>query len=142
MRPFDLSRGPLMRASLLRLADDQSLVLLTLHHIISDGWSMSVLFREIGLLYAAFSAGQRPNLPDLPMQYADYARWQREWLQGETLQAQLAYWREHLAGAPAVLELPTDRPRPVVQSFKGASQAVSLPASLHRRLLDLSHREG
>jgi amino acid adenylation domain-containing protein len=142
MRPFDLARGPLMRVSLLRLADDQSLVLLALHHIISDGWSMSILFREIGLLYAAFSAGQRPNLPDLPMQYADYAQWQREWLQGETLQAQLAYWREHLAGAPAVLELPTDRPRPVVQSFKGASQAVSLPASLHRRLLELSHREG
>jgi amino acid adenylation domain-containing protein len=141
-RPFDLERGPLMRASLLRITDDQSFVLLTLHHIITDGWSMGIFFREVAQLYAAYSAGQTPALPALPMQYADYARWQREWLQGETLQAQLDYWRQHLAGAPAVLELPTDRPRPVAQTFQGASQAISLPPALHRRLLELSHREG
>ncbi|HET8799187.1 MAG TPA: condensation domain-containing protein, partial [Thermoanaerobaculia bacterium] len=141
-RPFDLARGPLMRTALVRIADDHSFVLLTLHHIITDGWSMAIFFREIGQLYAAYAAGQTPSLPELPLQYADYARWQRELLQGETLEKHLDYWRGHLEGAPAVLELPTDRPRPVAQSFQGASQIVALPPSLHRRLLDLSHREG
>ncbi|HVS01124.1 MAG TPA: condensation domain-containing protein, partial [Thermoanaerobaculia bacterium] len=121
-RPFDLTRGPLLRALLLRRSADEHVLLFTMHHAVSDGWSIGVLTREVAALYEAFAAGRPSPLPELPLQFADYAVWQRQWLQGETLEEQLAWWRHQLAGAPAVLELPTDRPRPVVQSFVGATR--------------------
>ena len=106
---FDLTVGPLLRARLLRLAAEEHILLLTMHHIISDGWSLGVLVREVGALYRAFSEGSASPLPALPIQYADYAVWQREQLTTELLAEQLGYWRKQLAGAPAVLELPTDQ---------------------------------
>src|SRR6185369_1888089 len=118
-QPFDLRRGPLLRLRLMRLDARDHVLLMTMHHIISDGWSMGVLLREVGSLYAAFAAGRPSPLPELPLQYADFAVWQRGWLQGATLEAQLAFWREELAGAPVVLDLPTDRPRPAVQTSRG-----------------------
>ncbi len=111
-RPFDLARGPLLRAVFLRLAPAEHALLLTMHHIVSDGWSMGVLVREISALYGAARAGSPSPLPELPIQYADFAVWQRGWLRGEVLERQLAYWREKLAGVPATLDLPTDRPLP------------------------------
>ena len=113
-----------------------------MHHIVSDGWSMGVLVREVAALYSAFSTGQPVPLEELPIQYADYAVWQREWLRGEVLERQLSYWREQLAGAPAVLELPSDHPRPAVQSFRGSFEPVMVPAEVTTRLKELSRREG
>ncbi|MDF0607194.1 condensation domain-containing protein, partial [Neisseriaceae bacterium TC5R-5] len=104
---FDLAQGPLIRGQLLRLSEAEHILLLTQHHIISDGWSMGVFVQELSTLYQAFSEAKVDPLPALPIQYADYALWQRNWLQGEVLQQQLSYWREHLSGAPALLELPT-----------------------------------
>jgi non-ribosomal peptide synthetase component F len=142
VQPFDLSRGPLLRAALLRLGPERHVILFTLHHIISDGWSMGVLAQEMGILYEAF-ANRRPSpLPDLPIQYADFAYWQRQWLKGEMLAAQLSYWRRHLGGAPASLELPTDRPRSAVQTFRGAHQPLALSETLYHSLKELSRREG
>ncbi|HEX8189045.1 MAG TPA: condensation domain-containing protein, partial [Pyrinomonadaceae bacterium] len=140
-RGFDLSRGPLFRLTLLRLAPDEHVLLLVLHHIISDGWSMGVLVSELGALYDAFSRGAESPLEELPIQYADYAAWQREHLTGETLEAQLAYWRERLQGAP-VLELPTDRPRPAAQSFRGATHTSVLSEELTGELRRVSRAEG
>ena len=140
--PFDLERGPLFRTSLLKLGEEEHVLLLTMHHIVSDGWSMGVLMRELETLYNAFHNDQPSPLPELPIQYADYAVWQREWLQGETLQRQIAYWKEHLGGAPALLELPADRPRPPVQSFRGAVQRAGLTAALTQGLKGLGQREG
>ncbi|HSU13619.1 non-ribosomal peptide synthetase, partial [Longimicrobium sp.] len=136
-RPFDLERGPLLRATLVRLADEEHVLLLCMHHIISDGWSMGVLFRELFTLYESASP-----LPPLAVQYADFAVWQRGWLQGEVLRRQLAWWRERLGGAPPVLELPTDRPRPAVASSRGASHGFRLPADVTRGLRSLARREG
>ena len=127
-QPFDLEAGPLLRAQLLRLAAEEHLLLLNLHHIASDGWSMGVLLRELSSVYTAFVSGHAPDLPELPIQYADYAVWQREWLQGEVLEEQLAYWKEKLADL-SPLELPTDRPRPPVPSNQGAHLTLDLPAS-------------
>ncbi len=110
-KPFDLARGPLLRATLLRFADAEHVLLLTMHHIVSDGWSMGVLFEELSALYSTFAAGRPSALPELPVQYADYAAWQREWLQGDVLEEQLAFWRRQLADLPSV-DLPSDRPRP------------------------------
>src|SRR5262249_14565056 len=110
-RPFDLARGPLLRGSLLRLGPADHVALVTMHHIVSDGWSMGLLVREVTALYAAFAAGRRSPLPALSVQYADYAAWQRSWLLGEALEGEIAYWRGQLGGLPPVLELPTDRPR-------------------------------
>ncbi|MFL5538401.1 MAG: condensation domain-containing protein, partial [Longimicrobiaceae bacterium] len=121
MRPFDLTAGPLFRAALLRLGAEDHVLLLSMHHIVSDGWSMGVLSREVSALYAAYREGRESPLPELAVQYADYAAWQREHLRGEMLERQLSYWRERLAGAPELLELPTDHPRPAVQTFRGAS---------------------
>ena len=118
-RPFNLSQVPMLRAQVLRLGAEEHVVLLTMHHIVSDGWSMNILLREMTILYDAYSHGRPSPLPELPIQYADYAMWQREWLVGEVLEKELGYWREQLGGAPAILELPTDRPRPPVQSFHG-----------------------
>jgi NRPS condensation-like uncharacterized protein len=113
---FDLAHGPLIRGQLLQLAEDEHVLLITQHHIISDGWSLGVVVREVSALYTAFSQSQPDPLPALALQYADYAVWQRVWLQDEGLEQQLGFWKEQLGGAPALLELPTDRPRPAVQS--------------------------
>ena len=141
-RLFDLARGPLVRAGLLRLGEEEHVLLVTMHHIISDGWSTGVFVRELTALYEAFSAGEGSPLAELPFQYADYAVWQRRWLTGDELERQLSYWRQQLAGAPAVLELPTDRPRPPVQSYRGAKQRVALPKGVAEGLKGLSQQEG
>ncbi|HEY0015717.1 MAG TPA: amino acid adenylation domain-containing protein, partial [Longimicrobium sp.] len=141
-RPFDLSAGPLFRASLLRLAGGEHVLLLCMHHVVSDGWSLGVLFRELSILYGASVKGAGAPLPELAVQYADYAAWQRRHLQGEVLDRQLAYWKRRLAGAPSLLELPTDHPRPAVQTFRGAAEPVRLPAELLERLQALGRREG
>jgi hypothetical protein len=126
----------------LRLSEEDQVLLVTMHHIVSDGWSMGVLVKEVAALYSAFSTGQAAALEELPIQYADYAVWQREWLVGEVLERQLSYWREQLAGAAAVLELPSDHPRPAVQSFRGSYEPVLVGAELTARLKELSRREG
>jgi amino acid adenylation domain-containing protein/non-ribosomal peptide synthase protein (TIGR01720 family) len=141
-RPFDLARGPLMRATLLRLREERHIGLFTLHHIVADGWSMGVLVRELGELYSSLAQGRPPALPALPVQYADFAAWQRQWLRGEALEAQLAYWRECLEGAPGVLELPLDRPRPAAQSTRGATVHARIPEELSRRLAVLARQRG
>ena len=141
-RAFDLASGPLLRVKLLQLASDEQVVLLTMHHIISDGWSMGVLVKEVGTLYSFYSGGAVSPLAELGVQYADYAVWQREWLQGETLEQQVNYWREQLAGAPPVLELPTDRRRAEVRSQRGEQQSVVLSAELTRELQKLSRAQG
>ncbi|HWS88663.1 MAG TPA: amino acid adenylation domain-containing protein, partial [Pyrinomonadaceae bacterium] len=141
-RPFDLSAGPLLRAALVRLGEDEHVALFTMHHIVSDGWSLGVLVKELVALYAAYLEGRPSPLPELKVQYADYAVWQRGWLQGEVLEQQVGYWREQLAGAPAVLELPTDKPRPAVQTHRGTQDAFTLSAELTKRLQELSRREG
>jgi amino acid adenylation domain-containing protein len=140
-QPFDLARGPLLRATLLQLGPADNLLLITMHHIVSDGWSLSVLGRELWECYTADLAGRPPALDTLPIQYADYAVWQRDWLQGEALERQLEYWRAALADLP-VLELPTDRPRPVVQTFTGAAEPLTVPASVTSQLKALGQREG
>ena len=141
-RPFDLERGPLLRLLLVRLGSREHLLLMTLHHIVADGWSMGVLLREVGELWGALAGGLPARLPELPVQYADFAVWQRSWLQGEILEAQLASWRDRLAGAPRVLDLPTDRPRPAQQTFRGAVQSVSVPPPLAARLHAICRQEG
>jgi amino acid adenylation domain-containing protein len=141
-RPFDLEWGPLLRAALLRRASSEHLLLLDLHHIISDGWSLGVLFRELSVLYGAFRGGEGSPLSELPLQFIDFAAWQRDWLQGAVLEEQLGYWRERLAGSPPALELPTDRLRPAVQTHRGVYLRHDLPRELAERLRSLSHREG
>jgi aspartate racemase len=141
-RVFDLTQGPLLRTSLLRLAEDEHVLLLNMHHIISDGWSMGVFLRELAALYEACSTGKPASLSELPIQYADFAVWQREWLQGEVLDAQLAHWKRLLGDSPAVLELPTDHPRPATQTFRGARQPVVLPRHVSEGFKALSRHEG
>ncbi|WP_429261985.1 amino acid adenylation domain-containing protein [Paraburkholderia atlantica] len=140
--PFDLARGPLVRGRLVRMSDEEHVFLLTQHHIISDGWSMGVLVRELGSLYRAFVAGQGDPLPPLAVQYPDYAAWQRQWLSGERLQKQAQYWREALSGVPSMLALPTDRARPAQQSFAGASVPVVIDVDLTRDLKRRSRQHG
>jgi amino acid adenylation domain-containing protein len=140
-RPFDLSRGPLLRAALLRLGPEEHVLLLTMHHVVSDGWSTGVLVGEFMALYKAFAAGRPSPLHELTVQYADFAHWQRRWLQGEVLERQLAHWRKQLEGAASVLDLPTDYPRPAVESHRGASESITLSAELSRALRALSRRE-
>jgi amino acid adenylation domain-containing protein len=140
-RPFDLPRGPLLRSAWLRLGAENSLLVLSLHHIITDGWSLTVLFEELSALYAAFAAGAPSPLPELPVQYVDYSVWQRQWLQGEILERQLAEWRDRLAGV-ATLELPTDRPRPARQTFRGAVQTHRLPDALAEAVRRFDRRSG
>ncbi|MCP3468521.1 condensation domain-containing protein [Bradyrhizobium sp. CCGUVB23] len=140
--PFALARGPLIRGRLIRLSDEEHVFLLTQHHIVSDGWSLGVLARELSQLYRAFEAGQDDPLPPLAIQYPDYAAWQRQWLSGERLSNQAQYWRNTLSGAPARLALPTDRPRPAQQSFAGASVPVVIDADLTRGLRRLSRQHG
>ncbi|MFP2903105.1 condensation domain-containing protein, partial [Corallococcus sp. 4LFB] len=142
LRAFDLSQGPLFRATLLRLSETEHVLVLVMHHIVSDGWSMDVLVREVAALYGAYVEGRESPLPELPVQYADYAAWQRGWLQGEVLEGQLAWWRQQLEGAPHALELPTDRPRPAVQRFHGANASLLLPKALGEALSTLGRQEG
>ncbi len=141
-RSFELQWGPLLRALVVRTAEEEHLVVLTIHHIVSDGWSMGVLVREIAALYPAFARREHPSLPELPLQYADFAVWQREWLQGDVLESQLSYWRRRLAGAPMSLDLPVDHPRPQLETVSGAQIPVRLPARLTAALRELSRREG
>jgi len=141
-RPFDLARGPLLRARLLRLGEEDHVALMIMHHIASDGWSTGVLVQEIAALYDAFSHDRPSLLPELPIQYADFAHWQRNWLQGEILEAQLDYWKQQLKGLPPLLELPTDRPRPALQSFHGAHHTFILPKSLSEACKALGQQEG
>ena len=142
-RPFDLARGPVLRAAVLRLGGEDHVLLVSLHHIVSDAWSRGILVRELAAVYGAFHRGEPSPLPELPVQYVDFADWQRRWLQGEMLAAQVEHWRRRLAGAPPLLALPTDRPRPAVQSSRGAFRPfAALPADAARRLEDLSRREG
>ncbi len=140
--PFDLSAGPLTRGRLLRLSDEEHVLLVTQHHIVTDGWSIDVMVREFAALYAAFHNGEGDPLPPLEIQYADYARWQRDWLAGDELARQLDFWTNHLSGAPALLELPLDRPRPAVQSHAGAAVPVRLSPELTTGLRALSRRHG
>ncbi|MGY2288771.1 amino acid adenylation domain-containing protein [Pseudomonas sp. SDO5215_S409] len=140
--PFDLQRGPLLRGRLVVMADDHHVLLLTLHHIVSDGWSMGVLTRELMALYQAFSQGQPDPLAPLAIQYGDFAVWQRRWLSGEVLQRQSQFWQDALAGAPALLMLPTDRPRPAEQDYAGSTVPVYLDERLTAGLKALSQRHG
>ncbi|KAF7963680.1 hypothetical protein AWV80_07060 [Cupriavidus sp. UYMU48A] len=140
--PFDLARGPLIRGRLIRMSEQEHVFLLTQHHIVSDGWSMGVLVRELSALYRAFRAGQENPLPPLAIQYPDYAAWQRQWLAGERLQCQTEYWRSNLSGAPVLLALPTDRPRPAEQSFAGATVPIVIDAQMTRALKQLSQQHG
>ena len=141
-RQFDLANGPIMQATLLRLAEDHHIILFSTHHIVCDGWSVGVLVKEIAALYEAFSRGGVSPLPELRIQYADFAVWQREWLRGEALEQQLSYWRTQLSGAPPVLELPTDRPRPAVQTYRGASHSFHVSTEVSAGLKALSRSEG
>ncbi|MES1241997.1 MAG: amino acid adenylation domain-containing protein [Acidobacteriota bacterium] len=141
-RLFSLENGPVLRFSLVRLAPQEHVFLLTLHHIVSDATSMAVLFREVAALYEAFSAGRPSPLPELPVQYGDFAAWQRQWLQGPALHAELGYWKERLAGAPAALDLPADRPRSAVQSYRGASRSVRFGRDLSAAVARLGRSEG
>jgi amino acid adenylation domain-containing protein/non-ribosomal peptide synthase protein (TIGR01720 family) len=140
-QPFDLERGPLLRTSLLQLSEEEYVLLLTMHHIVSDGWSIGVLAREQVAIYEALCAGNQPQLLELPVQYADFAIWQRNWLCGEVLETQLAYWKRQLEGAPPLLELPADRPRPPIQTSEGATQSLLLSQELTAALKNLSQRE-
>jgi amino acid adenylation domain-containing protein len=139
-RRFDLSHDQMLRATLIRRDECDHILLLLTHHIVSDGWSLGILSREIGLLYDAFAAGRSSPLPELPIQYADYAIWERQWLSGEETERQLSYWRAQLRAAP-VLELPTDAPRPVEQTFDSAQHFFTLPAQLTARLMDFNRRQ-
>jgi hypothetical protein len=141
-RPFNLKEGPLVRAKLLRLSEGEHVVLLTMHHIVTDGWSIGVLIREVAALYEAYTQGLESPLPELELQYADYAAWQRGWLQGEALEQQLGYWRKQLGGKLPVLELPTDRPRPAVQTFRGSHATFTLRHDVAEGVRELSRREG
>ncbi|MGZ9706144.1 amino acid adenylation domain-containing protein [Pseudomonas sp. GNP013] len=141
-RPFDLHQAPLLRVSLLQLADDEHVLVMVQHHIVSDGWSMQLMVEELVHLYAAYSQGHTPQLPELPIQYADYALWQRRWMEAGEKARQLSYWQNLLAGEQPVLELPLDRPRPAQQSHRGASLQVHLPTTLVAGLKRLAQQEG
>ncbi|RKH56197.1 non-ribosomal peptide synthase/polyketide synthase, partial [Corallococcus llansteffanensis] len=141
-RPFNLEQGPVIRALLMKLEAQEHVLVLHLHHIVSDGWSLGVLVREMTALYEAFRQGQTPTLPELPVQYADFAVWQRGWLQGDVLKAQLDWWKQQLAGAPHVLDLPTDKPRPAVATQRGASVRVQFPRALAEQVEALAQKEG
>ncbi|MBV9108281.1 MAG: amino acid adenylation domain-containing protein, partial [Gemmatimonadetes bacterium] len=142
LRPFDLAAGPLFRGVLVRLGEEEHAVLLTLHHVAADGWSTGILAQELSAFYAAIAEGREADLPPLAVQYGDYAAWQRGWLRGEVLDRQLAYWKARLAGAPPLLEIPTDRPRPLVQGDAGAISTFAVPAGVAQPLRALARREG
>ncbi len=142
LEPFDLSFAPPLRACLVKSSADEHILFLTMHHIISDGWSMGVLIRELAVLYEAFSEGKPSPLPELPIQYADFAVWQHNWLQGDNLAAHLSYWKQQLGGNLPVLDLATDFPAPPQPTYKGARRSLTLPASLTKAIRALSVQEG
>src|SRR6185295_14602236 len=141
-RPFELAVGPMLRAAVIELGESDHLLLLSFHHIAGDGWSIGVLVRELSTLYQAFLEERPSPLPELPIQYADFAVWQRRWLSGEVLEEQLSYWREHLAGVPAALALPVDRPWSSLPSFRMGRVAVGWPEPLSRELAALGRSHG
>ena len=141
-RPMSLAEGPLFCVHLIRLAPDDQILVVVMHHIISDGWSFDVFFRELSTFYADFLSGRKPSLPPLEIQYADFAQWQRQQLQGEELNRQLAYWKDRLSGAPPLTELPTDFPRPSEQSYRGAYRERSISARATEKLRQLSRQSG
>ena len=140
-KAFDLSKGPLLRCLLVRLGPERYIFLLVLHHIIVDGWSISILFRELTSTYACLLKGDAPSLPDLPFQYADYAQWQREYMTGEVLDHQLAYWKRKLADCPLVLKLPTDYPRPTIANWRGATEEIVLDSAALESVKTLAKSE-
>ena len=139
-QPFSLADGPLIRTKLLRLKADDHVLLLTIHHIVADGWSLGIFLRELVVLYGAFSSRSPSPLPELPIQFGDYAVWQREWLRGETLEAELAFWKERLGGTLPILDLPTDYPRPKMMTFRGRAQSTMLIPEFSEQLETLCHR--
>ncbi|MGH8672534.1 MAG: amino acid adenylation domain-containing protein, partial [Burkholderiales bacterium] len=141
-RPFDLTSGPLLRGKVWRLGKTEHVLMLTMHHIISDGWSVGLLLKELAACYNAFNEGKAPSLPVLPIQYADYTTWQRQWLQGEVLQRQIGFWKEQLADAPPILELPGDRPRPVRQSHLGGRVIRAIDQDLAEKLRRTARTQG
>jgi len=141
-QPFDLASSPLIRIYVLKLTEVEHVLLLTIHHIVWDGWSSGILLRELATLYSAFCNDLSPELPELSIQYADFAVWQRQWLRGEVLESQLAYWKQQLSGAPALLELPTDRVRPATQTYRGAHHKFVLSKELTLAVVSLSQRPG
>ncbi|GAA6615701.1 aminotransferase class V-fold PLP-dependent enzyme [Scytonema sp. NUACC26] len=141
-KPFDLKGDLLLRVKLLRLGKQEHIMLLTMHHIVSDGWSTGLLVQELATLYQAFCNGQPSPLPVLPIQYVDFAAWQRQWLQGEVKETQISYWLKHLENAPKILELPTDHPRPVIQRFRGTTYSFNLSPKLSAALNKLSQQQG
>lgn len=141
-KPFDLANGPLVRITLVMLREEEHVLLVTIHHIVSDGWSIGIFFREVATLYEAFSMGKPSPLSSLPIQYADFAHWQRQWLQGEVLENGLNYWKQQLAGAPPLLSLPTDRPRPKVQTSRANIEHFQINSDLTKKLKVLSRQSG
>ncbi len=141
-RPFVLADGPLLRAKVLRLGEQEHAVLVNMHHIISDGWSLDIFTREMGILYEAFSTGQASPLGELPIQYSDFAHWQRQWLRGEVLESRLSYWKDKLEGIPLLLDLPIDHPRPLMQRFRGAARGFRISTDLWAGLKELNRQEG
>jgi aspartate racemase len=141
-RSFDLKTGPLLRAKLFRIGNEDHILLLTMHHIINDAWSRNVIYRELSMFYETFQDGDSCPLPELPVQYGDYAQWQRQWLQGERLESHLSFWRKQLSGSLAVLELPLDHPRPAVQTYRGKQETLCLPQDLSQDLKAFSKQEG
>jgi len=141
-RPFDLTKAPLFRMSVIRMAPEYYVFALTIHHIVSDGWSVGIFFRELGAIYQAISSGKSLAIPAPPCQFADYSHWQQDQLSGGAFEADLAYWKRKLAGSAAVLDLPTDFPRPAVQGFAGAVDRFALPAGVSERLRKLAQQEG
>ncbi|WP_414578846.1 condensation domain-containing protein, partial [Anabaena sp. CCY 9402-a] len=141
-KPFNLQQLPLIRGQILRLDETSHVLLLTVHHIVVDGWSMGVFIQELSALYPAFATAKPSPLAELPIQYADFAVWQRQWLSGEVLETKLNYWRQKLAGAPPLLELPTDRPRPPIETFRGGSYTFTLSSQLTQQILSLSQKSG
>lgn len=141
-KPFDLARGRLLRATLLQLAADEYVLLLTIHHIISDGWSMIVIIREINALYSSFIGGTPDRLPSIDFDYGDYVLWQRRWLTDEVIASELAYWRQQLEGAPNILEIPSDYPRPAIQRFEGRQHPFALGPKLSGAINQLANEEG
>jgi len=140
-QPFDLSRGPLIRASVLKLGEQSYMLLLSMHHIIFDGWSIGILFRELATLYESYASRTPASLSEMPLQYADFACWQREWLQGEPLKNHLTFWKDYLSGANTVLDLHTDHPRPAVQSFRGARQQFRISGRITESIKSLAQQE-
>ncbi|MFN6572323.1 amino acid adenylation domain-containing protein, partial [Dendronalium sp. ChiSLP03b] len=141
-KPFDLAHGPVLRIKLWQIAPDEHVLLFAIHHIAADGWSMGVLINELSACYKAISTGSTAQLPELPVQYADFAVWQRQWLTNEVLERQLTYWKQHLTGAPPLLELPTDRPRPAIQTFRGGTEQLQIDSQLTQQLKKLTQESG